>query len=307
MRTDPEPAAPTPNAPVAQAGERSREKLPPSLVLKKDEYLRMMSGEPQWLGSGSLGAVYDVDLGGTRVAVKKFYESACSSSAFQREAHLLAELRHPNIVQLIKVACRPPLCIVTELLVCSLHALLHMGAGGPLRAVLLEPGTQQLKTCVHIARGMNYLHTLEPPVLHRNLKSQNLLIDDGGKVKIADFGWSRLKTFDAGKTFFHGWQWVAPEILWGGKFTEAADVYSYSMVAWEVLTHTVPFHGLNPVQIGVAVREQKLRPPLPDDCPPGFGELLAGCWHDEPAQRFTFDKVLGRMNALVAMSATDNF
>ena len=53
---------------------------------------------------------------------------------------------------------------------------------------------------------MNYLHTLDPPVLHRNLKSQNLLVDEGGKVKIADFGWSRLKTFDAGKTFFHGWQ-----------------------------------------------------------------------------------------------------
>jgi len=148
---------------------------------------------------------------------------------------------------------------------------------------------------------MNYLHTLDPPVLHRNLKSQNLLIDDGGKVKIADFGWSRLKTFDAGKTFFHGWQWVAPEILWGGKFTEAADVYSFSMVAWEVLTNAVPFHGLNPVQIGLAVREQKLRPPLPADCPPGFGELLQACWHDEPEQRYPFTRVLGKMQGIVAV------
>ena len=55
----------------------------------------MMSNGPRWLGSGSLGAVYDVDLGGTRVAVKKFFESNVSSSAFQREAVLLAELRHP--------------------------------------------------------------------------------------------------------------------------------------------------------------------------------------------------------------------
>ena len=202
-----------------------------------------------------------------------------------------------------QVACRPPLCIVTELLVCSLHALLHHGAGGGLRQLVIGGETQQLKTCMHSARGMTYLHTLEPPVLHRNLKSQNLLVDEGGKIKIADFGWSRLKTFDAGKTFYHGWQWVAPEILWGGKFTEAADVYSYSMVAWEVLTRSIPFTGLNPVQIGVAVREQKLRPPLPDDCLPGFGELLEGCWHDEPEQRFTFDKVLGRMNALVAMNS----
>lgn len=145
-----------------------------------------------------------------------------------------------------------------------------------------------------------------PAVISTTCPSQNLLIDEGGKVKIADFGWSRLKTFDAGKTFFHGWQWVAPEILHGGRFTEAADVYSYSMIAWEVLTQAVPFHGLNPVQIGVAVREQKLRPPLPDDCPEGFGPLLEGCWHDAPEQRFSFDKVLGRMNALVAIYATDS-
>ena len=71
--------------PMALAGQLSRQKLPSSLVLRKDEYMRMMSDAalPRWIGSGSLGAVYDVDLGGTRVAVKKFYESACSSSAFQ--------------------------------------------------------------------------------------------------------------------------------------------------------------------------------------------------------------------------------
>ena len=50
----------------------------------------------------------------------------------------------------------------------------------------------------------------------------------------------------------------------------------------QVLTHSLPFTGMNPVQIGLAVREQKLRPPLPDDCPAGFGTLLRDCWHDEP-------------------------
>ena len=110
-------------------------------------------------------AVYDVDFGGTRVAVRRFFESSCSSSAFVREALLLSELRHPNIVQLIKVACRPPLCIVTELLVCSLHGLLHQGQGGALRPTLLAAGTPMLTLCTHIARGLNYLHTLDPPVL----------------------------------------------------------------------------------------------------------------------------------------------
>ena len=66
---------------------------------------------------------------------------------------------------------------------------------------------------------------------------------------------------------------MAPEILGGGRFTESADVYSFAMVAWEVLTHRLPFTGMNPVQIGLVVREQKLRPTLPDDCPAGFGAL----------------------------------
>ena len=126
-------------------------------------------------------------------------------------------------------------------------------------------------------------------------------------MKIADFGWSRLKTFDAGKTFYMGWQWVAPEILWGGKFTEAADVYSFSMVAWEILCRQVPFQGMNPVQIGLAVREQKLRPPLPEDCSPGLASLLRACWHDEPEKRPSFVKVLGKVQALVVLSTEGNF
>lgn len=175
----------------------------------------------------------------------------------------LASCGSQNIVQLIKVACRPPLCIVTELLVCSLHQLLHHNAGGQaLRETMLAPGAQQLRICVHIARGMNYLHTLDPPVLHRNLKSQNLLVDEAGKVKIGDFGWSRLKTFDAGKTFFHGWQWVAPEILWGGQFTEMADVYSYSMVAWEVRA-PLATHVLSPPPLAAAPSRCRSDEPLP--------------------------------------------
>ena len=103
---------------------------------------------------------------------------------------------------------------------------------------------------------MNYLHMLDTPVLHRNLNSKNLLLDESGKVKISDFGWSRLKV-DLGKTFHMSWEWVAPEILGGGTYSEKADVYSFAMVAWEVLTQSLPFQGMNPVQIGVAVRERR--------------------------------------------------
>jgi serine/threonine protein kinase len=101
-------------------------------------------------------------------------------------------------------------------------------------------------------------------------------------------------------------RWVAPEILWGQPFTEAADVYSFGMVSWEVLTQEIPFKGLNPVQIGVAVREQKRRPPLPEHGPHGLDQLLQACWHDQPEQRPSFVKVLGKVQALVAIASTES-
>ena len=69
----------------------------------------------------------------------------------------------------------------------------------------------------------------------------------------------------------------------------------------QVLTHSLPFTGMNPVQIGLAVREQKLRPELPADCPDGFGALLRDCWHDEPERRHTFAASMGRLQAIEAM------
>lgn len=123
----------------------------------------------------------------------------------------------------------------------------------------------------------------------------------GSQVKVSDFGWSRFASLDSGKTFFHGWQWVAPEILAGGRYSEEADIYSFAMVAWEVLTQSLPFAGLNPIQIGLAVREKGMRPQLPDDCPTGFGELLCACWQEDAARRHSFTKILGRLQALSAL------
>ena len=88
--------------------------------------------------------------------------------------------------------------------------------------------------------------------------------------------------------------------------TKCADLCTCRLSRPQVLTRTVPFHGLNPTQIGFAVMKERLRPPPPEDGPPGFDQLLAACWHDDPAQRYSFEKILGRMQALVAMSATEH-
>ena len=120
------------------------------------------------------------------------------------------------------------------------------------------------------------------------------------QVKISDFGWSCCKV-DLGKTFHVSWEWVAPEVLGGGPFSEKADMYSFAMVAWEVLTQAKPFEGMNPMQMGFAVGSQGYRPPIPEETPKGLSELIAACWHNEPQQRPSFASVLGKLTAFEFM------
>ena len=69
------------------------------------------------------------------------------------------------------------------------------------------------------------------------------------------------------------------------------------MVAWEILTRSVPFQGMNTMIVGMAILNDKLRPPIPDDCAAGFAEMLAACWHDDPEQRLSFTRIQGALQA----------
>jgi mitogen-activated protein kinase kinase kinase 9 len=83
------------------------------------------------------------------------------------------------------------------------------------------------------ARGVHYLHSCNPPVLHRDLKSLNLLLDESGRVKLADFGWTKgLDNYMTGK--IGTYQWMAPEVIASQKYSEKADVFSYGIILWEI-------------------------------------------------------------------------
>lgn len=83
------------------------------------------------------------------------------------------------------------------------------------------------------ARGVHYLHSCHPPVLHRDLKSLNLLLDESGRVKLADFGWTKgLDNYMTGK--IGTYQWMAPEVIASQKYSEKADVFSYGIILWEI-------------------------------------------------------------------------
>lgn len=86
---------------------------------------------------------------------------------------------------------------------------------------------------MEIAQGVLYLHECRPPILHRDLKSLNIFLDEHSRIKIGDFGWT--KTLDEYMTNKIGtYQWMAPEVIGNKPYTEKADVFSYSIILWEI-------------------------------------------------------------------------
>ncbi|GLE04561.1 hypothetical protein PINS_up013516 [Pythium insidiosum] len=87
-------------------------------------------------------------------------------------------------------------------------------------------------------------------------------------------------------------QWMAPEVLAAEKYTEKADVFSFGVVCWEIITRACPYDGLCQIQAALGVLNNNLRPTIPEDCPPLFKRLMTMCWATSPEKRPTFEQIL---------------
>jgi len=150
------------------------------------------------------------------------------------------------------------------------------------------------------ARGMVYLHSGTPPVLHRDLKSANILLDESYNPKVCDFGLSRLQSAaGASMTGNCGTvQWMAPEVLANQRYNEKADVFSYGIILWELLTRACPYEGQNAVQCALAVLNRNHRPSIPQWCPPVLHALVRACLKTDPQERPDFTKILTALESM---------
>eukprot|EP01103_Thecamoeba_quadrilineata_P000567 TRINITY_DN10493_c0_g1_i1.p1 TRINITY_DN10493_c0_g1~~TRINITY_DN10493_c0_g1_i1.p1 ORF type:complete len:257 (-),score=27.46 TRINITY_DN10493_c0_g1_i1:47-733(-) len=206
---------------------------------------------------------------------------------FISEISVLKKLHHPNIVLFMGVCTSPPnLCIVTEFV-----------DQGSMWDVLHNPRIQLnwnriMKMAIDTARGMSYLHLFKPPIIHRDLKSANLLVDSGFTVKIADFGLSKTKALMGQMTGGTGTPgYMAPEIIKNLNYSEKIDSYAFGVVLWELVTRQAPYSGIQPMQILYGVVHQGLRPPLPPSIPPPLAHLMMICWHEIPDTRPNFEEI----------------
>jgi serine/threonine protein kinase len=172
-----------------------------------------------------------------------------------------------------------------------------------LHTIVPSQGTWHWILVKHVARGaargMAYLHSGNPPVLHRDLKSANILLDESYTAKVCDFGLSRLKAQESNMTGNCGTvQWMAPEVLSNEAYNEKADVYSYGIICWELLTAECPFDGMTPIQCALAVLNRNDRPEIPKWCPPALQALIRSCVKKDPNLRPTFEQIIVTLDSL---------
>eukprot|EP01101_Sappina_pedata_P006753 TRINITY_DN3448_c0_g1_i1.p1 TRINITY_DN3448_c0_g1~~TRINITY_DN3448_c0_g1_i1.p1 ORF type:complete len:539 (-),score=298.37 TRINITY_DN3448_c0_g1_i1:75-1691(-) len=265
----------------------SESKLHPSLIIEWEE-LEIIAQ----VGFGAFAEVSEGLRAGERVAVKKMIAQSLDDKTkkeFEDEVLLMSSLHSSYIVGIYGACFRPPnMCMVLEYL-----------PGGSLNHALYDSGREiswekRWTYAVDAAIGMNYLHTRNPPVLHRDLKSGNLLIADDGKVKITDFGLSRFKQPGTPvKDDFQGGtdRWTAPEVCDGDPYTEAADVFSYGVILFEIAERVLPFQDTSPEDVR-KLWQRGQRPTITDDTPPDFEKLIRMCWDQNPFSRPTFKEVV---------------
>ncbi|KAA0716178.1 Mitogen-activated protein kinase kinase kinase 12 [Triplophysa tibetana] len=235
--------------------------------------------ELQWVGSGAQGAVFLGKFHGEEVAVKKVRDIK------ETEIKHLRKLKHPNIITFKGVCTQAPCyCLIMEY--CAQGQLYEvLRAGRKITPSLL------VDWAMGIAGGMNYLHLHK--IIHRDLKSPNMLITHDDLVKISDFGTSKELRDKSTKMSFAGTvAWMAPEVIRNEPVSEKVDIWSFGVVLWEMLTGEIPYKDVDSSAIIWGVGNNSLQLPLPESCPDGFKILLRQCWNCKPRNRPSFRQIL---------------
>ncbi|RLN90430.1 hypothetical protein BBJ28_00004520 [Nothophytophthora sp. Chile5] len=248
------------------------------------------------LSKGAYGEVWVCEYEGQQVAVKRLLQAKTNRAEeveeFAKEIELSASMAHPHIVSFIGVAWNSlnNLVMVLEFFpMGDLQNYLHKNSD------LLSWARDKIYLAVGVAQALEYLHCRTPPLIHRDLKSKNVLLTRNLEAKLIDFGVSRGRqeysmTAGVGTPY-----WTAPEVLEGTKYTEQADIYSFGVVLSELDTCQIPYYNAvgaggtkpKPFQILQDVMTGTLRPSFSEECPPRIRRVGVACCQHDPARRPT--------------------
>ncbi|KAD3338261.1 hypothetical protein R6Q59_027057 [Mikania micrantha] len=276
------------------------------------------------IAHGTYGTVYRGVYDGQDVAVKVLdwgedglataAETANLRTSFRQEVAVWHKLDHPNVTKFVGAsmgtsdlkipsnnasnlghnslpsrAC----CVVVEYL-----------PGGTLKKYLIRNSRKKLsfkivvQLALDLSRGLSYLHSKK--IVHRDVKTENMLLDLNRTLKIADFGVARVEAQNprdmTGETGTLGY--MAPEVLDGKPYNRKCDVYSFGICLWEVYCCDMPYADLSFAEVSSAVVRQNLRPEIPKCCPSSFANILRKCWDANPDKRPEMDEVVSLLEAI---------
>ncbi len=246
------------------------------------------------VAQGSFGTVWRGTWLGTIVAIKlpHAHLSKATKDKFVEEVQLMSKLHHPNIVMFIGACLNPK----------SLALVLEFLPRGTLHDYLLDRKNEVslallVRFATDVARGVKYLHT-RCKIIQRDLKPLNVLLDEALNCKLCDFGLSKSMASDEGMTACGTPYWSAPEIIRGDSYDFKADVYSFAIILFELISREEPYNNMPGMEIAVKVATQGLRPKIPSYCPDNYRRLIEECWDPEPAMRPDFTEVLERLHTI---------
>ena len=262
------------------------------------------------IGKGGFATVYKATYNDEIVALKvidlldpSMLEAAYSD--FVKESSIMSGLQHQNIIG-FRGLCMNPLCIVTEFANNgNLYDFLHSENTKELASSM----ALKLKIAYDIANGMKFLHNRTPPVIHADLKSPNILLynlDTSATTVavVADFGLSKVWVPVLQGRNVDNPVWLAPEILSGKEYSEKADVYSFGVILYEILTLNqffgeYTFMSVMEDDIIAGKRPQD----LPEDDEFGLVELVKDSWQNDPIRRPPFTEIVSRLLTIIKKSS----
>ncbi|XP_057960300.1 serine/threonine-protein kinase STY13-like [Malania oleifera] len=276
------------------------------------------------IASGTYGTVYRGTYDTRDVAVKLLdwgdegiatvAETAALRASFRQEVAVWHKLDHPNVTKFVGAsmgtsnlkipsensssdgsmslpsrAC----CVVVEYL-----------AGGTLKQFLIRNRRKKLafkiviQLALDLSRGLSYLHSKK--IVHRDVKTENMLLDSHRNLKIADFGVARVEAQNprdmTGETGTLGY--MAPEVLSGKPYNRRCDVYSFGICLWEIYCCDMPYADRSFAEVSSAVVHQNLRPDIPRCCPSSLAHIMRKCWDANAEKRPDMDEVVRLLEAI---------
>ena len=252
------------------------------------------------LGNGSYGDVYKATWQGTEAAIKMLQLKTLSTKItreFEKECDIMMQCLHPSIIRLYGICTEPGhFGMVMEYMQKSLRDRLDDDNE--------LSWTKRISIALEISQGLAFLHS--KGILHRDLKSHNILLDKNENAKITDFGLAKVKleisssSSKSSKATVGSIRWRAPELVDfpPAETSTVTDVYSLGMILWELASRKLPYSYSSDETVVRGWIAGNKKEKIPEDCPKALAEIIQECW-SAPDKRPKASEIVSRLEQLL--------